>query len=570
LRLEEDMLALATGALAFSQPFTTANGKSMRVTLEPEVKHFNASTSTWFVHSYPAAETLVKLTTVLRIDDGRRALLEKTLFDVSDPKHAEYGNHKSKNEIAEILAVPQDQIDRVVNFWKLNGAAAVEVHPTKDTLTIAIAVADAEKALSTRLATFGNPKISTRIVRATAPYSFPTELAADVAMVGELHQFPRPRVLQRATSAQLAVEASWPNTCKSSTCSSAVTPSVLASRYSFPATETAVKGNTMSVAEFQGQYYKPTDLSFFNSECGVDVKVTTQIGGNGNTAGVEAELDVEFMSAVAPGTALTDIYDASFSLLSWANQLTSLSDPPLINSVSYGNDEAQQTGKAYMESVNTAFMKAGSMGLSVLFASGDQGVCGREGCGIFFHKYHPDFPAASPYVTAVGGTDFAEAGVLGDEKAWTDGGGGFSDTFDIPSYQASAVAAYLANPDADLPNAKNFNAKGRGYPDIAALAGTQNPYCVAANGGFEGVGGTSAACPVASAIFARLSGLRLAKGGKPMGFLNPFIYQNPTAFNDVKLGTIEGGSAGGFKAIAGWDAATGNGTPDYSKLAKLV
>jgi len=56
-----------------------------------------------------------------------------------------------------------------------------------------------------------------------------------------------------------------------------------------------------------------------------------------------------------------------------------------------------------------------------------------------------------------------------------------------------------------------------------------------------------------------------------MGFLNPFIYQNPSAFNDFKQGVnTGGGSAGGFTAIAGWDAATGYGTPDFGKLAKLV
>ena len=80
-----------------------------------------------------------------------------------------------------------------------------------------------------------------------------------------------------------------------------------------------------------------------------------------------------------------------------------------------------------MLSCNTAFMKAGSMGLSILFASGDQGVCGREGCGFLKHKFHPDFPAASPYITAVGGTDFETKGVIGAETAWTAGGGGFSD-----------------------------------------------------------------------------------------------------------------------------------------------
>ena len=47
-------------------------------------------------------------------------------------------------------------------------------------------------------------------------------------------------------------------------------------------------------------------------------------------------------------------------------------------------------------------------------AAGDQGVWGREGPGL---KYHPDFPAASPYVTAVGGTDF-ETSAIGNETAW--------------------------------------------------------------------------------------------------------------------------------------------------------
>ena len=36
--------------------------------------------------------------------------------------------------------------------------------------------------------------------------------------------------------------------------------------------------------------------------------------------------------------------------------------------------------------------------MSILFASGDQGVLGREGGGAHFH---PDFPGASPYVTTV-------------------------------------------------------------------------------------------------------------------------------------------------------------------------
>merc|ERR1712113_216897 len=103
------------------------------------------------------------------------------------------------------------------------------------------------------------------------------------------------------------------------------------------------------------------------------------------------------------------------------------------------------------------------------------------------------------------------------------------------------------------PDEKSFNRTGRGYPDIAAMAGQQNPYCVGASltgitKSMVGVAGTSAACPVASGLFARLNAARAEKGMPNMGFLNPWIYQNPQAWNDVQQGSITG--ANGVKGFA--------------------
>merc|ERR1712139_525328 len=184
-------------------------------------------------------------------------------------------------------------------------------------------------------------------------------------------------------------------------------------------------------------------------------------------------------------------------------------------------------------------------------------------------RFKPDFPAASPYITAVGGTDFLTYDI-GDEQAWKSGGGGFSDTFDIPAYQADAVAAYKARADANLPDQSYWNNTGRGYPDVAALGGTKTPYCVAVRGGFSGVAGTSASCPVVAGVFAKLNGLRLAAGKPVLGFLNPFIYKNPSGFQDVASGCNTGGGRYGFTAVKGWDAATGYGTPDFEALSQLV
>jgi tripeptidyl-peptidase-1 len=57
-------------------------------------------------------------------------------------------------------------------------------------------------------------------------------------------------------------------------------------------------------------------------------------------------------------------------------------------------------------------------------------------------------------------------------------------------------------------------------------------------------------------VVAKLNELRLAKGGAPMGFLNPFLYQNPGAFNDVTTGrnggTMDPKATLGFPALKGW------------------
>ena len=82
--------------------------------------------------------------------------------------------------------------------------------------------------------------------------------------------------------------------------------------------------------------------------------------------------------------------------------------------------------------------------------------------------------------------------------------------------------------------------------------------------------GTSAACPVAAGVFARLNGIRLQKGKSPLGYLNPFIYQNAGAFQDVKAGVNNDGQQYGFTATENWDAATGVGTPNFEALSKLV
>lgn len=62
-------------------------------------------------------------------------------------------------------------------------------------------------------------------------------------------------------------------------------------------------------------------------------------------------------------------------------------------------------------------------------------------------------------------------------------------------------------------------------------------------------------------IVSNINGVRLAAGKGPVGFINPTLYANPNAFNDITVGDIKCTTniccQSGFVATAGWDPATG-------------
>merc|ERR1711862_309012 len=116
---------------------------------------------------------------------------------------------------------------------------------------------------------------------------------------------------------------------------------------------------------------------------------------------------------------------------------------------------------------------------------------------------------------------------------------------------------------------RQYNTSGRAYPDISAQA--MNFVVVDHGIPLPGVAGTSCASPIAAGIVSLLNDVRLQNGKSSLGFLNPFIYENMAAFNDITKGSNGGGLCGeGWPAKTGWDAATGVGTPNYAELAKVV
>ncbi|KAK3728842.1 hypothetical protein QZH41_007642 [Actinostola sp. cb2023] len=296
--------------------------------------------------------------------------------------------------------------------------------------------------------------------------------------------------------------------------------------------------------------------------------ISKVIGPDTGRSGIEASLDTQYI--MSTGANITTWFwstggrhEKQEPFLEWVVAISNMSQVPWVHSVSYGDNE-DSLSTDFMKRINTEFQKAGVRGLSLLFASGDDGA----NC-IDNKKFRPSFPASSPFVTTVGGTAFVNPFTASAEYAYGISGGGFSNVFNQQSYQTAAVQHYLKT-GPDIPASTYFNKTGRAYPDISAVC---NHFWVVNNRiPVPGVMGTSASTPSVAGIMSLLNDLRFKNGKSSLGFLNPFLYKNAAAMYDVTSGHNEGCDPGdrGFTASEGWDPVSGNGTPNYPALAKAA
>ncbi|HXN97578.1 MAG TPA: S53 family peptidase [Candidatus Acidoferrales bacterium] len=178
------------------------------------------------------------------------------------------------------------------------------------------------------------------------------------------------------------------------------------------------------------------------------------------------------------------------------------------------------------------------------------------------------YPASSPYVVAVGGTNlFTNADYTFDfEVAWEGSGGGISVFETAPFWQSFTGTG-------SEPIVPSAAAGQRGVPDVSMCAGGTELAICAANVFVDGaatlIGGTSLSSPLAMGSWARIESAHKGK----LGFAAPLFYQlangAPTLsspdFNDV----LTGGN-GLFTALLGYDFVTGLGSFDIRKVSSVI
>jgi tripeptidyl-peptidase-1 len=131
------------------------------------------------------------------------------------------------------------------------------------------------------------------------------------------------------------------------------------------------------------------------------------------------------------------------------------------------------------------------------------------------------------------------------------------------------MASYYANhPPKNISSMYNSSKKARGYPDLSANGIN---LLIALGGAITTADGTSASAPIVGSLLTLINEELALAGKPPVGFINPVIYKNQGAFNDITSGSNPNINCktSGFAAVQGWDPATGVGTPDYLRLLNV-
>jgi subtilase family serine protease len=339
----------------------------------------------------------------------------------------------------------------------------------------------------------------------------------------------------------------------------------VASLYNFPA-GTDGTGQTIAIIELGGGYTEE-DLNTYFSGLGLAVPSVTAVGvdGGSNSPGQpadgEVELDIMVAGAVAPKAAQM-VYFAANTDQGFINaiaQAVHTSPPPIVVSISWGQSEDQWSAQS-RTSMDTVFADAAALGVTVTVAAGDNGSSDdpNSTSGV-----HCDFPASSPHVLACGGTQLVgdlNTNTITSEVVWNElannegaGGGGVSDVFPLPSWQANV----------GVPTIAGSSTTGRGVPDVAGNADPVTGYLVVVDGKEQPIGGTSAVAPLWAGLIARLA----QASGKRFGLFQPLIYSGvavgtaAAGFNDITQG-----NNGAYSAGPGWDATTGLGSANGQAL----
>ena len=512
----------------------------------------------------------------------------------------------SSAELAERYGADPADIDLVSQTLTGRGLEITAVTPASRRIKVAATLGELASAFGVTLqqvrSTGPGGQVVTHRYREGALY-IPAALDGVVLAVLGLDTRPQFRAHFRATGTGSAAAAQG----------TSYSPNQVADLYGFPA-DTTGAGQTIAVIELGGGF-STSDLDTYFGGLGIAVPSISAVGVDGASnapgsdptgADVEVNLDIDVIGAVAPGATQVVYFapnNGDQGFVDAISDAAQASPAPIAISISWGQSEDSWTAQG-LASMNAAIADAATLGITVCVAAGDNG----SGDGVTDGEVHVDFPASSPYALGCGGTKLVAdptSGTISSEVVWNEtaagvgaGGGGVSDQFALPSWQATAGvparasrsgtgtsrtggehhrhedgadaagdSGLAAGASSGSGGASASSSGGRGVPDVAGNADPTTGYQVYADGKAQVVGGTSAVAPLWAALIGRLA----QATGQRFGLIQPTLYAGITPGTDVAgFNDITSGNNGAYSAGPGWDACTGLGSPEGTALLKRL
>ncbi|MFZ0667581.1 MAG: protease pro-enzyme activation domain-containing protein [Acidimicrobiales bacterium] len=533
---------------------------------------------------------------------------------VSDPASPLYRHYLKPGEFSRVFA-STNALGAVTSMLRGAGLRVTSVSSNGLLVDFEGSASHVETAFDTRLGDFRTSN-GGEVFAPTTAVSVPTDIAADVQAVIGLNDLLQPATdlrsargssggHARALAPSRASDGDGPVACPAAVSDAAdfggLTDTQIADAYGVGGLyDQGVDGTGQTIAVYELEPFARGDIDTFDTCYFGASKAKTMQGrlhvisvDGGQQTGYgsgEAELDIDDVSAVAPGATI-DVYEAPNSFTAYVDNYNRIIEGDTARIVTSSWDSGCETQVAQYEPgleqlESSLFEEAAAQGQTVLGWAGDDGAdsCAYHGSSPVAPILSSNDPAANPWVLAVGGTTITDATEPPAEHVWNDGadwgagGGGISAIWGAPTWQADSLVKGFDN-QAIVAAANKLDGPFCGAsvcretPDVTAQAdeftGAVTIYD-SAYGGWTTFGGTSSSTPLWGAMLtdAASTPACVAQGG--IGFVPPKLYaiaSDPTedadSFNDITAGNTDifGDTGGLFPATAGYDMASGLGSP---------
>jgi len=584
----------------------------------------------------PSDTRLNGISMVFNRSAAQEADLQALIASQQNPTSPLYHQWLTPDQFAARYGMADADLSTVETWLEQQGFSIDRVARSKNAIHFSGTVRQVEQAFATEMHYY---KVNgTQHFAPSTALSVPSALAPAVLGIRNLDDFrPRAQVLLNRNPRVK------PAFTSSQTGNVFFTPGDIATVYDItPLYHASVNGAGQSITIIGQSAVQTSDLEAFQNAAGLTVKDPSQylVPDSGNPTVVadgdeaESDLDLEWSGAIAPGATINFVYVGSNQNYGAFDSIQYAIDEKIgtIISSSYGTCEVALEG----QTLESSLEQGTAQGQTIMSAAGDDGSTDCYGITdptlttAQQEALAVDYPASSPYVTGMGGTEISSANAAYDESgtaywatattadvtssalqyipemAWNDdsgncgeaiclsaGGGGTSTLFTKPTWQTGVPGLSSSITMREVPDLALYASPDvPGFlfcsSDSTAWSSGQAGSCAV---GFRDsndldltiAGGTSFDGPIFSGILALISQKQGYTTGQ--GLINPTLYTlasdsttYASAFHDIQSGnndclSVTGdcagsdGSAFGFAAGPGYDRVTGLGSVDAANLA---